>query len=157
MAWLLLIAGHETTVNLISNGLLALLTHPDQLAALRADPSLMDGAVEEMLRYDGPVETPPAGSPRSRSRSAGRSIPRGDSSSSPWPTPTATRRRFPDPGPLRHRRDRAGHVAFGHGIHYCLGAALARLEARIAIGTLLDGAPRHRARRTRRGSGCRAC
>ncbi|MCZ9344624.1 cytochrome P450, partial [Streptomyces sp. TRM76130] len=58
MAWLLLVAGHETTVNLISNGTLALLTHPEQLAALRADPGLMGNAVEEMLRFDSPVETP---------------------------------------------------------------------------------------------------
>ncbi|GGL61712.1 cytochrome P450 [Streptomyces fumigatiscleroticus] len=139
MAWLLLVAGHETTVNLISNGVLALLTHPDQLAALRADPSLVDAAVEEMLRYDGPVETPTFRFTVDPVEIGGTVIPGGgelvlvamaDANRDPA--------RFPSADRFDISRDARGHVAFGHGIHYCLGAPLARLEARIAIRTLLE-------------------
>ncbi|MFD0319247.1 cytochrome P450 family protein [Streptomyces flavalbus] len=142
MAWLLLVAGHETTVNLISNGVLALLTHPGQLAALRADPTLIDGAVEEMLRYDGPVETPTYRFTTEPVTIGGTTIPAGgelvlialaDADRDPA--------RFPDPDRFDITRDARGHVAFGHGIHYCLGAPLARLEARIAISTLLERCP----------------
>ncbi|MFG3282189.1 cytochrome P450 [Streptomyces sp. NPDC048111] len=143
MAWLLLVAGHETTVNLISNGMLALLGHPDQLAALRADfDGLIDGAVEEMLRYDGPVETPTYRFTREPVEIAGTPVPGGgqlvlvalaDADRDPA--------RFADPDRFDIRRDARGHVAFGHGIHYCLGAPLARLEARIAVRTLLDRCP----------------
>ncbi|MGP2439875.1 cytochrome P450 family protein [Streptomyces sp. JW3] len=138
MAWLLLVAGHETTVNLISNGVLALLTHPEQLAALRADPGLMEGAVEEMLRYDSPVETPTYRFTTEPVTIGGTTVPGGgelvlvalaDANRDPG--------RFPAPDRFDITRDARGHVAFGHGIHYCLGAPLARLEARIAIGTLL--------------------
>ncbi|GAA4800359.1 cytochrome P450 [Streptomyces ziwulingensis] len=139
MAWLLLIAGHETTVNLISNGVLALLTHPDQLAALRADLSRTERAVEEMLRYDGPVETPTYRFTTEPLTLAGTEIPGGgelvlvalaDANRDPA--------RFPAPDRFDLTRDARGHVAFGHGIHYCLGAPLARLEARIAVRTLLE-------------------
>lgn len=142
MAWLLLVAGHETTVNLISNGVLALLTHPDQLAALRADFGLLDDAVEEMLRYDGPVETPTYRFTIEPVEIGGTTIPGGgelvlvalaDADHDPA--------RFPDPDRFDIRRDTGGHLAFGHGIHYCLGAPLARLEARIAIRTLLERCP----------------
>ncbi|CAL9337318.1 Cytochrome P450 monooxygenase PikC [Streptomyces sp. enrichment culture] len=139
MAWLLLVAGHETTVNLISNGVLALLTHPDQLAALRADPGLMGNAVEEMLRFDSPVETPTYRFTTEPMTIGGTTVPGGgelvlvalaDANRDPD--------RFPESGRFDITRDARGHIAFGHGIHYCLGAPLARLEARIAIGTLLD-------------------
>ncbi|MER0449104.1 cytochrome P450 [Streptomyces sp. Edi4] len=143
MAWLLLVAGHETTVNLISNGMLALLGHPDQLAALRADfDGLIDNAVEEMLRYDGPVETPTYRFTRDPVEIAGTLIPGGgevvlvalaDADRDPA--------RFADPDRFDIRRDARGHVAFGHGIHYCLGAPLARLEARIAVRALLERCP----------------
>ncbi|MGW0701782.1 cytochrome P450 family protein [Streptomyces sp. NPDC002867] len=142
MAWLLLIAGHETTVNLISNGVLALLTHPEQLAALRADFSLMDGAVEEMLRYDGPVETPTYRFTVEPYEIGGTVIPGGgqlvlvtlaDADRDPA--------RYPEPDRFDIRRDTRGHLAFGHGIHYCLGAPLARLEARVAIRSLLERCP----------------
>ncbi|RCH68790.1 cytochrome P450 [Streptomyces sp. SDr-06] len=143
MAWLLLVAGHETTVNLISNGMLALLSHPDQLAALREDfDGLIDNAVEEMLRYDGPVETPTYRLTQEPVEIAGTLIPGGgqlvlvalaDANRDPA--------RFEDPHRFDIRRDARGHVAFGHGIHYCLGAPLARLEARIAVRTLLDRCP----------------
>ncbi|MFD9002401.1 cytochrome P450 [Streptomyces sp. NPDC059582] len=137
--WLLLVAGHETTVNLISNGVLALLTHPDQLAVLRADFTLIDSAVEEMLRYDGPVETPTFRFTTEPVTIGGTLIPAGgelvlvamaDANHDPA--------RFPSPQRFDISRDTRGHVAFGHGIHYCLGAPLARLEARIAIRTLLE-------------------
>ncbi|MET8571507.1 cytochrome P450 [Streptomyces sp. NPDC004783] len=139
MAWLLLVAGHETTVNLISNGVLALLTHPGQLAALRADPTLVDSAVEEVLRYDGPVETPTYRFTTEPLTIGDTVIPGGgelvlvalaDADRDPA--------RFPDPDRFDITRDARGHVAFGHGIHYCLGAPLARLEARIAFRTLLE-------------------
>ncbi|MBD0421533.1 cytochrome P450 [Streptomyces sp. TRM S81-3] len=139
MAWLLLVAGHETTVNLITNGVLALLTHPEQLAALRADLTLIDSAVEEMLRYDGPVETPTYRFTTEPLTIGDTVVPGGgelvlvalaDADRDPA--------RFPSPDRFDITRDTRGHVAFGHGIHYCLGAPLARLEARIAIRTLLE-------------------
>lgn len=142
MAWLLLVAGHETTVNLISNGVLALLTHPGQLAALRADLSLIDGAVEETLRWDGPVETPTYRFTTRPCEVGGTTVPGGgqlvlvaiaDADRDPA--------RFPDPARFDIRRDARGHLAFGHGVHYCLGAPLARLEARVAIRSLLERCP----------------
>ncbi|MFI6209683.1 cytochrome P450 [Streptomyces sp. NPDC051041] len=142
MAWLLLVAGHETTVNLISNGVLALLTHPDQLAALRADLSLIDDAVEEMLRYEGPLETPTFRFTTEPVTIGDTTVPGGgelvivamaDANRDP--------ERFPAPDRFDISRDARGHVAFGHGIHHCLGAPLARLEARIAIRTLLERCP----------------
>ncbi|MFD4030805.1 cytochrome P450 [Streptomyces sp. NPDC058637] len=142
MAWLLLVAGHETTVNLVTNGVLNLLTHPDQLAALRADPGLIDNAVEETLRYEGPIETPTYRFTTEPLDIAGTVIPGGgelvliamaDCNRDPA--------RFPDAGRFDITRDARGHVAFGHGIHYCLGAPLARIEARIAIGSLLERCP----------------
>ncbi|MDQ0994041.1 cytochrome P450 [Streptomyces sp. V3I7] len=141
-AWLLLVAGHETTVNLISNGVLALLTHPDQLAALREDMSLIDNAVEEMLRYDGPVETPTFRFTTAPVEIGGTVIP-GDGQLVLVALADANHdaARFPTPDHFDIRRAAGGHVAFGHGIHYCLGAPLARLEARIAIRTLLDRFP----------------
>ncbi|MEV0091227.1 cytochrome P450 [Streptomyces sp. NPDC050738] len=143
MAWLLLVAGHETTVNLISNGVLALLTHPEQLAALRADFGLIDQAVEEMLRYEGPVETPTYRFTTEPLDIGGTVIPGGgelvlvalsDANRDPA--------RYEDPDRFDIARHEArSHLSFGHGIHYCLGAPLARLEARIAIRSLLERCP----------------
>ncbi|MFE7329044.1 cytochrome P450 [Streptomyces sp. NPDC057565] len=142
MAWLLLVAGHETTVNLISNGVLALLAHPDQLAVLRADFGLIDNAVEETLRYEGPVETPTYRFTTEPLDIGGTVVPGGgklvliamaDANRDPD--------RFEDADRFDITRDARGHVAFGHGIHYCLGAPLARIEARIAIRSLLERCP----------------
>ncbi|WP_433887521.1 cytochrome P450 family protein [Streptomyces sp. CA-111067] len=143
MAWLLLVAGHETTVNLIANGVLALLTHPDQWAALRADPDgLLDGAVEEILRYDGPVETTTFRFTTEPVPIGGAVIP-GDGQLVLIAIGDAGRdgARFPGPDAFDIRRDTRGHLAFGHGLHYCLGAPLARLEARIALRGLLERFP----------------
>lgn len=141
MAFLLLIAGHETTVGLIANGVLALLRHPDQLAALRADFGLLDNAVEEMLRYDGPVETSTwryAGEPV---EIGGTVIPAGDIVVAGLGSAARDTARFAAPDAFDITRDTRGHLAFGHGIHYCLGAPLARMEGRIAVRTLLERCP----------------
>lgn len=141
MAYLLLLAGHETTVNLIANGVHALLGHPDQLAALRADMGLLDGAVEEMLRYEGPVEAATFRFAAEPLEIAGVPIARGETVLVGLTAADRDPARYPDPDRFDIRRDPRGHVAFGHGIHFCMGAPLARLEARTAIRTLLERAP----------------
>ncbi|MEE1941030.1 cytochrome P450 [Streptomyces sp. TRM 70361] len=142
MAWLLLVAGHETTTGLIANGVLALLTHPDQLELLRSDPSLTENAVEEMLRYDGPVETSTTRFTTEPVEIGGTVIP-GGGELVLVATADADRDpdRFPEPDRFDIRRPARGHLAFGHGIHHCLGAPLARLEGRIAVRALLDRCP----------------
>lgn len=141
MAFLLLVAGHETTVNLISNGVRALLAHPDQLAALRADFGLLDGAIEEMLRYDGPVENATFRFALERAEIGGRVIERGDPVLVSLAGSDRDPGRYPEPDRFDIRRDTQGHLAFGHGIHFCMGAPLARMEGRIAIRMLLERCP----------------
>ncbi|MFI5806268.1 cytochrome P450 [Streptomyces sp. NPDC051561] len=142
MAFLLLVAGHETTVNLISNGVRALLAHPDQLAALRADfDGLIDGAVEEMLRYDGPVETSTFRFTGEPVEIGGVSVPAGKAVLVAVGAGDRDPARYPDPDRFDIRRPTQGHLAFGHGIHFCLGAPLARMEGRIAIRSLLERCP----------------
>lgn len=141
MAYLLLIAGHETTVNLISNTVRNLLAHPEQLAALRADPDLLDGTIEESLRYDGPVETATFRVTREPVTIGGTVIPAGQSVIVGIGASDRDPARFPEADRFDIRRETKGHLAFGHGIHYCLGAPLARLEGRIALRTLLDRFP----------------
>ncbi|MFG2627328.1 cytochrome P450 [Streptomyces sp. NPDC048473] len=141
MAFLLLVAGHETTVNLISNGVRALLHHPDQLAALRADFGLIDGAVEETLRYDGPVETATFRFPCEQVEIGQRVIPAGERVLISLAGSDRDPGRYPEPDRFDIRRDTQGHLAFGHGMHFCLGAPLARMEGRIAIRTLLERCP----------------
>ncbi|MFG2874839.1 cytochrome P450 [Streptomyces sp. NPDC048337] len=142
MAFLLLVAGHETTVNLIGNGVRALLAHPDQLAALRADPDgLIEGAVEEMLRYDGPVQHATYRFARTDLEIGGIRIETGSSVVVALAAADRDPSRFAEPDVFDIRRPAQGHVAFGHGIHFCLGAPLARMEGRVAIRTLLDRFP----------------
>jgi cytochrome P450 len=129
---LLLVAGHETTVGLISNAILALLRHPDQLAALRADPELAPGAVEETLRYDAPVQL--TGRVARDGIQVGPVSPRDGAVMLLLLAATGRDPEvFPDPDRFDIRRGAASHLAFAAGPHFCLGAPLARLEATIAL------------------------
>lgn len=141
MVFLLLVAGHETTVNLIGNGTLALMQHPDQLQKLKADPSLIKPAVEELLRYDGPVETSTRRFAREDVAIGGTVIPKGEIVMVVIAAADHDPGRFPDPDFLDITRTDNKHLAFGKGIHYCLGAPLARMEGQIAISTLLRRLP----------------
>jgi pimeloyl-[acyl-carrier protein] synthase len=138
---LLLIAGHETTVNLIGNGLLALLQHPDQLRALRDDPELIQTGVEELLRFDGPVQR--TGRMTTAEVEIGdKRIPRDSVVVSVIGAANRDPKQFADPDRLDVSRKDNRHIAFGFGIHFCLGAPLARLEGQIALGTLLRRIPK---------------
>ncbi|KIF03234.1 cytochrome P450 [Streptomyces sp. RSD-27] len=142
MAFLLLVAGHETTVNLISNGVRALLAHPDQLAALRADyDGLLGGAVEEMLRYDGPVQNSTYRYTGEDVEIGGVLIPAGQAVLVSLASAGRDPARFPEADVFDIRRAPGGHLAFGHGIHFCIGAPLARMEGRIAVRGLLERFP----------------
>ncbi|MFI2641578.1 cytochrome P450 [Streptomyces sp. NPDC018610] len=141
MAFLLLVAGQETTANLISGGLLCLLQHSDQLADLRADMSLLDGAVEEMLRYEGPVENSTFRYTDADTRFRGTVIPAGSTVRVVFAAADRDPAKFAAPDTFDIRRAPQSHLAFGHGVHYCLGAPLGRLEAKVAIRTLLERCP----------------
>jgi cytochrome P450 PksS len=141
MIALLLVAGHETTVNLIGNGLLALLDHPLQMERLRDDPSLMKTAVEEFLRYDSPVQMGTERFTCVDVTLAGVTIPKGELVFALIGSANRDDRQFDRPDELDLARDPNKHLAFGQGVHYCLGAPLARLEAQIALSTLLRRAP----------------
>ena len=138
---LLFEAGHKTTVNLIGNGVLALLRHPDQLRKLKNDPSLIGLAVEELLRYDGPLETSTGRFAREDVAIGGTVIPKGERVIGVIAAADRDPERFPDPDTLDITRTDNKHLAFGGGIHYCLGAPLARMEGQIAINTLLRRMP----------------
>ncbi|MBY8878000.1 cytochrome P450 family protein [Actinacidiphila acidipaludis] len=142
MAFLLLVAGHETTVNLIANGVLALLRHPAQLTALRADPdTLMPGAIEEMLRYDGPVERATYRITRAPYPIGGVTVPAGEIVAVVLAAAGRDPGRHAAPDTFDIRRPPQSQLAFGHGIHFCLGAPLARMEGAIALTELLARAP----------------
>ncbi|MBI5668959.1 MAG: cytochrome P450 [Chloroflexi bacterium] len=141
MVFLLLVAGHETTVNLIGNGTLALLEHPDQLAKLKADPSLMKTAIEEMLRYNGPVGMSTPRWARETLTIRGQTIHRGEQVAAVLLAANRDPQEFDNPDIFDITRAPNRHIAFGHGIHYCLGAPLARLEGSIALDTLLRRLP----------------
>jgi cytochrome P450 len=140
MCLLLFIAGHETTVNLIGNGLLALLRHPEQLAKVQADPGLVPNAVEELLRYDSPVQRT-ARMTTCDLDLAGHRLERGTMVVAALGAANRDPAQFPDPDRLDVTRRDVRHISFGYGIHFCLGAPLARLEGQLALGTLLRRAP----------------
>ncbi len=139
---LLYIAGHETTVNLIANGTLALLRNPDQLSLLRNQPDLAGNAVEELLRYDSPVQMSRRITLEPYS-AAGTEIPAGAFVIASLAAANRDPGRWgPDADDLRLDREEArAHVSFGAGVHHCLGAALARLEGRVAIQRLVARFP----------------
>ena len=141
MVVLLIVAGHETTVNLIGNGTLALLRHPDQLALLQADPTLMPNAIEELLRYDGPVERATLRFAAEDLKLGGQQIRRGEALAVVLGSANRDAAQFDQPDTLDVTRDNSRHLAFGYGVHYCVGAPLARLEGRIALTTLLQRLP----------------
>ena len=145
MTFLLLVAGHETTVNLISGGMLALLEHPEQAEALRCDPSLVKPAVEELLRYTSPVEMATERYAREDVEIEGTTIPRGEMVLAVLGSANRDERHFEDPDVLDLARDPNRHLAFGRGgVHHCLGAPLARMEGQIAISAFLRRFPKAR-------------
>jgi cytochrome P450 len=137
MVFLMVIAGHDTTVGLIGNGVYLLMNDPEQFAALRADPSRLPAAIEEFLRLESPV---PFGTFRAAIDSfdfAGTPITAGDLVLISLQSANLSPTQFTDPERLDPGRSQGRHLSFGHGIHYCLGAPLARLEAEATIGSLL--------------------
>ena len=142
MAFLLLVAGHETTVNLIASGTLALLEHPEQAERLRRDPSLVKPAVEELLRYTSPVEMATERYAREDTEIVGTTIPRGELVLAVLGSANRDEGHFEDPDALDLARDPNRHLAFGRGgVHHCLGAPLARMEGQIALTALLRRFP----------------
>jgi cytochrome P450 len=141
MLFLLIVAGHETTVNLIGNGMLALFEHPEQLARLRAEPALIKPAIEEMLRYYGPVEMSLTRYAREDVELGGQTIRRGEQVTVLLAATDRDPALVADPDRFEVGREPTRHLAFGTGIHACLGAPLARLEGQIAFTTLLRELP----------------
>lgn len=144
MVFLLLVAGHETTVNLIANGVWALLRHPEQLERLRANPSLIEPAVEEMLRYCGPVRHTTSRFALRDVEFQGQRIPAGEMIMASLLSANHDPEQFAEPERFDITRTPNRHIAFGSGIHFCLGAPLARLEAQLALPLLLERLPRLR-------------
>ena len=135
-AILLLVAGNETTTNLIGNGYQALVDHPDAARRLREDPRLIPAAIEEVLRYDGPIQALFRGATTDLEL-AGIAVPAGATVMAAFAAANRDPARYVNPDAFDLDRDGHDHLGFGHGIHYCLGASLARLEARIVAETLL--------------------
>ncbi|GAB3972475.1 cytochrome P450 [Actinoallomurus acanthiterrae] len=144
MVFLLLVAGYETTAHLICGGMQTLLTHPDQLELVRAEPDRLPAVVEELLRFNGPAQVATPYRTAAPVRIGGVTIPAGEVVLPALLAADRDPRQFPDPEGLDVTRRPASHLAFGHGIHHCLGAPLARLEARIALGALIDRFPKLR-------------
>ena len=141
MAGLLIFAGHETTSNLISIGSLMLLDHPEQLERLKADLSLVPSAVEELLRFNGPVLTPVPRFATADLELGGQVLHKGDMVITALASANRDESQFSDPDEMDIARSLNRHIAFGQGIHICLGAPLARLEGDIAFTTLLKRMP----------------
>jgi len=141
MVFIILLAGHETTVNLIGNGTLALLENPDQLRKLQNQPELIDSAVEELLRFTNPVEQPAPRYTLEDVELSGQKIPKGSRVLVGIASANRDETAFPNADQLDIERSPNKHVAFGLGIHYCLGAPLARMEGKIALQKLLARYP----------------
>ncbi|HZN19878.1 MAG TPA: cytochrome P450 [Micromonosporaceae bacterium] len=144
IAHLLLVAGYETSANMLALGTYALLRHPEQLAALRADPSLIDGAVEELLRY---VTITQFGTMRVALEDVeldGQLVKAGETVLVSLPAANRDPAQFPDPDKLDLSRPPTGHLALGHGVHLCIGQELARIEMRIGYRALFDRFPQLR-------------
>ncbi|BDP43954.1 polyketide biosynthesis cytochrome P450 PksS (plasmid) [Deinococcus aetherius] len=146
MIFLLLSAGHETTVNLIGSGTLALLGHPDQMERLRDDPALMGSGVEELARFVVPAETATERYAARDVEVAGTLIPRGELVVAVLASANRDPAQFERPDTLDLGRANNRHLSFGQGMHYCLGAPLSRMEAQVALTTLLRRAPNLRLR-----------
>ena len=141
LAWLLIVAGNETTSSLIGNGVLALLRQPGQLAALRADPGKLAAAVQELMRYDGPVKVV---APRYATEDVvieGTRIPAGEAVLIALASTGRDPARYPEPGVVDIDRVPAGHLAFSHGVHFCPGVTLGPAIVELALRALLDGCP----------------
>jgi cytochrome P450 len=141
MVLTLVVAGHETTANLIANGTAALLTHPDQLALIKRDPGLLPGAIHELQRWCGPVLLGQVRYAREDIELGGVHIRRGESVEALLVSANHDPRRFPRPELLDITRHAEQHVGFGYGAHHCLGAALARQEAEVALAALFRHYP----------------
>jgi cytochrome P450 len=143
-AFLFIIAGHETTTNLIGNGIYILLREPDRADHIRAHPQELPRAVEEFLRYEGPVTAASLRTATCAMNLFGAEVAAGDLVMVSLRAANRDGGVFPEPTELRMDRERNPHLAFGHGIHFCMGAPLARLEAQLAIGEFLNRFPRAR-------------
>ena len=138
---LLFVAGHETTMNLIGNGMAALLEHPDEMQRLRDEPGLIQSAIEELLRYDGPVHI--TGRTATEDLEvAGVPVEKGQGVVTLLAAANRDPAEFADPDGLDIGRQPNHHLTFSHGIHFCLGAALARVEGQVTIGSLVQRFPR---------------
>jgi cytochrome P450 family 130 len=144
-SWLLLVGGNDTTTNLIANGLELFARHPDQRAALVAEPALLAGAADEVLRMAPPTHSLPR-TPTCDVEIHGGVIPKGIRLMLVWAAANLDEREFPDPERFDIRRNAPRHLSLGHGVHYCLGASLTRLEARIAWDAFLQRMPDYRLR-----------
>ncbi|MFE7313326.1 cytochrome P450 [Streptomyces sp. NPDC057555] len=141
LAFLILFAGYENTVQLIGNAVLALLDHPERLTALRRNPAELPTTVDEFLRYDGPASLAIRRFPVEDVEIGGVRIPAGESVLLSLASANRDPDRFPDPDRFDPTRTRSGHLALGHGIHYCIGGPLARMETEIAIDALISRFP----------------
>ena len=141
--FVLIVAGNDTTTNLISNGAVMLAHHPEQRHWLAQEPSLIPNAVEEMVRYEAPAQALPRRTLRDV-RMHGITIPEGELVRLVWGAANRDGREFPDPDRFDVKRSIKRHLGFGHGLHFCLGANLARLEARVAFEELLAQMPEYK-------------
>jgi cytochrome P450 len=141
--FVLVVAGNDTTTNLIANGAVLLAHHPEQRAVLVRDPSLIPAAAEEMVRYESPAQALPRTATRDFERH-GVGVPAGATVKLVWGAANRDEREFKDPDRFETRREIRRHLGYGHGIHFCLGANLARLEARVAFEELLARLPEYK-------------